>query len=341
MADIRARDGGAKSERPTVRRPSSPRPSGLDRLSDALGAGDGGEPADDGAHNRTVTAVRLQDLPRFGGRRCQSYERFIRLFEGRMVLYSVVKSRWVANLLAALQGEAHDFLFGKLSTGEVDSWQEATTCLRDRYKPGYLEKATLYNERQGPSESAECYGERIYSHPALSGADQDQLTFTFIQGLRPATRSAIALHSPRTFREAVDLAVTTEALQGSQGARTDKQEVNVVSDQIDEALQPVRDQLKEVMTEQDRENGRDWRPAPVNRGRGGASRGRGSNPPRGRRQVSCWNCQGNHVMANCPDWKKDYAKNHGVYYADRTRVDWRRGRGNNNYRRNGPAPLNA
>ncbi len=347
MADVRARDGGAMPDRSGRKQRSSPsRPgaSGLDRLSAALDSGDDDGPTDEGSRNRTVTAIRLQDLPRFGGRRSESYERFIRLFEGRMVLYSVVKSRWVANLLAALQGEAHDFLFGKLSTGEVDSWQEATACLRDRYKPGYLEKATLYNERQGPSESAESYGDRIYSHPALAGADQEQLTFAFIQGLRPAIRSAIALHSPRTFREAVDLAVTTEALQGSQGTRSERHQVNVVSDQINKALQPVKAQLKEVKTEQDRDSWRNQRPATANRGRGGATRGRGSDPPRGRRQVRCWKCDGEgHLIANCPEWKKDYANNRGVYRADRTRTDWRRdrGRANNNYRRNGPASLNA
>ena len=262
------------------------------------------------------TAVRYADLPKFAGKRSSNVNRFLRLFEGRMQLYSVKPSRWNMNMLAACSGDAYDYCYQALKDFPELTWSQLAELMRSRYKAGFLEKQALLGSRQERTESVDDYSERLRSHPAWDAADGDLQVSTFIQGLKPKLKAAIILHHPQSLRQAIELACTAEALAGSSndGAISVAQSADGLASQVNKMIQPVLEEVKAIRKSTPlpakAPSTTPWRRSGENeqKNKQGAraeednNRGRGQATRRAGRGIRCWGCQmTGHVLSNCPN----------------------------------------
>ena len=161
--------------------------------------------------------VRLSELPKYDGRLGSNFERFQLQLESRLRLYNVDESRWINHLIASCEGEAFDYITSLAKQGTL-TYGQAITCLNERYRPGFIEKQSLFSMRQLPSETAEDFGKRVRENPAFNNATDDVKLQVFLNGIKPVLRDRIIFSKPRVLHEAISSAQMAESLLDPPGA---------------------------------------------------------------------------------------------------------------------------
>ena len=115
-----------------------------------------------------------------------------------------------------LEGLAADWYYSEITPVEGTlTWPQIEQKLKDRFANSCGEQNAIdkaYHREQGITESVSKYGEEIHALMTYTNMSEDNKVLFFVKGLRPGLKKLVTGKRPRSFQEAMELAIDAERI---------------------------------------------------------------------------------------------------------------------------------